>query len=148
MKKLEKFTKHISQFFIIVGIPILFVYGYQIHNEQIRMKDQKIETLESFNETLKYNQINSVMERFNSLKELHENVYNDFNLVKKNNDSLNKIIEDLVAKFENKKVCLDRETAIIIAQKLLLADIDKKEIEILEKIIINQEIEIISLQKK
>ena len=139
MKKIFKYSNYLSQLFIIIGIPTLFVYGFQIHNEQIRMKDQKIETIEAFNETLKFNQINSVMDRYKALKEHNQEIIDDFKEKSKDNDSLKKIIESLGLKFENKVVCLDREQSITIAKGLIAHDYQIKEIEILEKIIQKQE---------
>lgn len=130
MKKFKSNLQIVSNILTTIGIPLLFIYGFQIHNEQIRMKDQKIETLEAFKETLEYNQINSAMERFNSLKEHNQDVINDLNSKKKDNDSLNNIIKKYGLNLENKVICLDRNQSIAIVQGLVELEYTKKEVKI------------------
>ena len=134
MKKFKSNLQVISNILTTIGIPLLFIYGFQIHNEQIRMKDQKIETVEAFNETLKYNQINSAMERYRSLRELNLEITNENDAKSIENDSLIKIIRDFKFKDSNGVVYLDRETAMATIKDLMELDLLRKEMKLKTKI--------------
>ncbi|CAD0009792.1 hypothetical protein [Flavobacterium salmonis] len=87
LKKISKFVKKVKDFFIVLGLPVVLYYAYQIHNEQLKNKDIQIDLLKTRLENLQDGQIDEVWDKYKSLKEFSEEERKEFktNLIKKKN---------------------------------------------------------------
>ena len=96
LKKISKFVKNAKNFFIVLGLPIVLYYAYQIHQEQLKNKDIQIDLLKTRVENLQDGQINEVWDKYKSLKEFSEVERTEFkNKLKKEknlNDSLKRYL--------------------------------------------------------
>ncbi|SFN58222.1 hypothetical protein SAMN05444143_1282 [Flavobacterium succinicans] len=142
MKKIVKFIKVAKDIFIILGIPVLFYYAYQIHNEQINSKNIQIELLHTKIGMLEENQINNVWDKYKSLKEYNEELQADLEKVSHLKDSL----QDFIENSKNKGLFLNREQVTNIYKGLKSSEYYKKrclalEAQIREKLIKHQKLQ-------
>jgi len=129
LKKIVKFVKNAKNFFIVLGLPVVLYYAYQIHEEQLKNKDLQIDLLKTRVENLQDGQINEVWDKYKSLKEFSEVERADFkDKLKKEknlNDSLKKYFSG--ATIDNKnRVVLTLQIAKKITIDLIEGDKNKQ----------------------
>ena len=129
LKKIVKFVKNAKNFFIVLGLPVVLYYAYQIHEEQLKNKDLQIDLLKTRVENLQDGQIDEVWDKYKSLKEFNEAERAEFkDKLKKEknlNDSLKKYFSG--ATIDNKnRIVLTLEVAKKITIDLIEGDKNKQ----------------------
>lgn len=141
-KKIINTINTIKNFFIIIGAPAILYFAYQIHTEQLNNKNIQIELLESRIENLKDGQINEVWDKYKSLKEFTEFERKELKskLEKQEilTDSLKKYISGAIV-YDKNRIILTKEQARKIIIDLVEGDLNKKKVNIFNKIEANKD---------
>ena len=129
IKKISKLVEKAKNVLILLGLPIVIYYAYQIHNEQLKNKDIQTDLLNTRLATLQDGQINEVWDKYKSLKEFSEVERQEFKNIlineKKLNDSLKTYLSGAIL-FDKNRIILTTEQARKIMIDLIDGDTNKK----------------------